>query len=74
MVAEKTNAHDPGLNVGKTLCDEYQKLLTFLTCFNDEEKQKIAVVLGISLSQNLSDASCLHALQDKEMVKKGKKT
>ena len=57
--------------VEKPLVEELKKLIMFLKGFSEEERHKLATVMGICLSNNLGNPECLSALFEEHLVKEG---
>lgn len=55
----------------KAFAEELKKLIMFLKGFNEEERQKLAKIVGVCLSNGLGNPSCLCALFDDHLVKEG---
>jgi hypothetical protein len=55
----------------KSLDEELKKLLMFLKGFNETERQRLAQVVGICLSNALASPSCLGTLFEEHLVKDG---
>jgi hypothetical protein len=55
----------------KSFEDELKKLILFLKGFTDDERTKLAKVVGICLSNGLGSPACLTPLFDEHLVKDG---
>lgn len=55
----------------KSLDEELKKLLMFLKGFNETERQRLAQVVGICLSNALASPACLVTLFEEHLVKDG---
>jgi hypothetical protein len=55
----------------KSLDEEFKKLLLFLKGFNEAERERLAKVIGICLSNSLGSSSCLLTLFEQHLVKDG---
>lgn len=57
--------------IEKQFQEELLKLIAFLKGFGVEERQKLAIVVGICLANGLGNPSCLSALYEEHLVKEG---
>lgn len=55
----------------KAFQENLKKLIMFLKGFNEEEREKLAMVVGICLANGLGTPACLIALYDDHLVKEG---
>ena len=55
----------------KPLVEETKKLIMFLKGFSEEERQKLAIFVGICLANNLGNPECLNTLFEEHLVKEG---
>lgn len=55
----------------KPLVEETKKLIMFLKGFSEEERQKLAIFIGICLANSLGNPECLNTLFEEHLVKEG---
>ena len=58
--------------IEKPLDEELRKLIMFLKGFSLEERQKLAITMGICMSNGLGNPACLDSLFEEHLVKEGK--